>query len=133
MFATFFALLTDVSIYTLIKPKVGLNLAACISFLSSQVILFSILRYNQTSKINKKRHAFLIQVLIGLGTVIIHIVILNIITVITTYFDALLANQLVNNQALFNASTKILAACFGFLWTSTMIRKFIFTSKPRTY
>ena len=129
LFATFFAFTFDIFTYTLIKPNLGINLSAFISFLGSQIILFSILRIRLKSKITKKRFAFPLQFLIGIGTITIHLIILNLLNLIIFRSNFIFINFFLNNKNLYNSSSKILAAIIGFFWTSSMTRKWIFTSK----
>ena len=85
------------------------------------------------SKIIKKRFALPLQVLIGIGTLSIHLVILNLLNLLISISEFNLINYFLKNENLFNSLSKILAAIFGFFWTSSMTRKFIFTSKKNKF
>lgn len=128
LIATSFALFFDVSAYTLLVPKFGINFSAFLTFIGSQLILFTILKLNLKSKIIRKRFAFPLQIFIGSITLVIHIIVLNILSIIVPKINIFFLQDLVNNEKIYNSSSKIFAACIGFLWTSTMTRKFIFTS-----
>ena len=128
LFATFFAFIFDILTYTTLKPLLGINLSAFLSFTGSQVILFSILRIRLQSKINRKRYAFPIQILIGIITLIIHIIALNLLAFFILNSEIILLKEFFKNQTLYNSSSKIFAALLGFFWTSMMTRKFVFTS-----
>ena len=68
LFATFFALITDLLTYSYLRNYFEIIFSAIISFISSQIILFSILSLFQRRKIKRKRYAFPVQILIGIGT-----------------------------------------------------------------
>ena len=128
LIATSLALIFDVSAYTLLEPKFGINISAFLTFIGSQIILFTILKLNLKSKITRKRFALPLQICIGSITLLIHIIVLNILSMIVPKVNIFFLQEWVNNEKIYNSTSKIFAACIGFLWTSSMTRKFIFTS-----
>ena len=69
----------DLIIFTFLRTSLGSNISAVIAFIfgtiTSFLVLSSILEY----RLRKKRIGILIQLLIGIGTLLINIVVLNII------------------------------------------------------
>ncbi len=129
LIATFFALISDLAIYTFLRNNINIIPSAIISFISSQIILFSILNYLQIRKIKRKRYALLLQFLICLGTLIIQILILKFLDSNIYLIQYIGIESLLKNKNLYNFITKFIASCFGFIWTSLMIRKFIFKQR----
>ena len=131
LIATFFALIVDLVIYTYLRNHINIIPSATTSFILSQITAFSILNNLQTRKIKRKRYALIIQFLIGLGTVSIHIIVLKFLDSNSYIIGNLGIQNLPNYKNLYNLVTKFISACFGFIWTSLMIRKFIFKPKNK--
>ena len=127
--ATFFGIIVDLVIYTYLRNHINIISSATGSFILSQITVFSILNSLQQRKIKRKRYALTIQFLIGLGTVSIHIIILKFLDsniYLLGYFGL---QNILNDKNLYSIASKFIAACFGFIWTSLMTRKFIFKPK----
>ncbi len=127
--ATFFGVIVDLVIYTYLRNHINIISSATSSFILSQITVFSILNALQQRKIKRKRYALSIQFLIGLGTVSIHIIILKFLDsniYLLGYFGM---QNILNDKNLYSIASKFIAACFGFIWTSLMTRKFIFKPK----
>ena len=127
--ATFFGVIVDLVIYTYLRNHINIISSATSSFILSQITVFSIINALQQRKIKRKRYALSIQFLIGLGTVSIHIIILKFLDsniYLLGYFGML---NILNDKNLYSIASKFIAACFGFIRTSLMTRKFIFKPK----
>ena len=129
LIATFFGVIVDLVIYTYLRNYINIIPSATISFILSQTTAFSILNSLQVRKIRRKRYALTIQFLIGLGTVSIHIIILKFLDSNTHLIGYLGIQNILKDKNLYSIITKFIAACFGFIWTSLMTRKFIFKPK----
>lgn len=129
LIATFFAVIVDLTIYTYLRNHINIISSATISFIFGQITVFSILNALQIRKIKRKRYALTTQFLIGLGTVSIHIIILKFLDSNIYLIGYLGIDNILKNKNIYNLITKFIAACFGFLWTSLMTRKFIFKPK----
>jgi len=129
LIATFFGLITDLFTYSFARNYFDIVLSASISFLVSQIVLFSILNSLQTRKIKKASYAFPLQLFISVGTVIIHIIVLKFLDNNLIKIDNLMIQKIFHEKNLYNFISKFIAACIGFIWTSTMLRKFIFKPK----
>ncbi len=129
LIATFFALIVDLSIYTYLRNHINIISSATISFILSQITVFSILNNLQIRKIKKKRYALTMQFLIGLGTVSIHIIVLKFLDSNLYLLGYLGIQNMIKNKNIYNFTSKFFAACIGFIWTSLMTRKFIFKPK----
>ena len=129
LIATFFAVIVDLTIYTYLRNHINIISSATVSFIFGQITVFSILNALQIRKIKRKRYALTTQFLIGLGTVSIHIIILKFLDSNIYLIGYLGIDNILKNKNLYNLITKFIAACFGFLWTSLMTRKFIFKPK----
>ena len=127
--ATFFGVVVDLFIYTYLRNQLNIISSASISFILSQITVFSILNTLQVRKIKRKRYALIFQFLIGLGTVSIHIMILKFLDSNFYLIGYLGMQNILNDKNMYSITTKFIAACFGFIWTSLMTKKFIFTQK----
>tara|TARA_B100000401_G_C52699167_1_gene668221 strand:+ start:187 stop:633 length:447 start_codon:yes stop_codon:yes gene_type:complete len=127
--ATFFGVIVDLVIYTYLRNQLNIISSASISFILSQITVFSILNTLQLRKIKRKRYALIFQFLIGLGTVSIHIMILKFLDSNFYLIGYLGMQNILKDKNLYSITTKFIAACFGFIWTSLMTKKFIFTQK----
>ena len=129
LIATFFGVIVDLVVYTYLRNYVSIISSAIISFILSQITVFSILNTLQYRKIKRKRYAFTIQSLIGLGTVSIHIIILKFLDSNIYLIEYFGIQNILKSKNLYSITSKFIAACFGFIWTSLMTRKFIFKPK----
>ena len=127
--STFFGVVVDLFIYTYLRNQLNIISSASISFILSQITVFSILNTLQVRKIKRKRYALIFQFLIGLGTVSIHIMILKFLDSNFYLIGYLGMQNILNDKNMYSITTKFIAACFGFIWTSLMTKKFIFTQK----
>ncbi len=127
--ATFLGLIVDLVLYTFLRNYVNIITSASISFIASQITLFTILNSLQVRKIRKKRYALPLQFLIGIVTISIHVVVLKFIDSNNYLIKYLNIQNIFLDKNLYNFITKFIAACVGFIWNSLMTRKFIFTPK----
>ena len=127
--ATFFGVIVDLVIYTYLRNHINIISSATSSFILSQITVFSILNALQQRKIKRKRYALSIQFLIGLGTVSIHIIILKFLDSNIHLLGYFGMQNILNNKNFYSITSKFIAACIGFIWTSLMTRKFIFKPK----
>ena len=116
------AFITDSSFYSFLRPKYGIVFAAVNAFLGGTTVLFFMLRLTNKPKIKSKRKGFLFQVLIGLGSLIINILVL--------YFIDILVNLVFQDSfqinTIYSFFTKIISGCFGFIWSSFLTSKYNF-------
>ena len=131
LIATFFSVIVDLFAYTYLRNHINIVASALISFIFGQITVFSILNVLQVRKIRRKRYAFTIQFLIGLGTVSIHILVLKFLDSNIYLLRYLGIQNIIQDKNLYNLITKFIAACIGFFWTSLMTRKFIFRPKNK--
>ena len=131
LIATFFSVIVDLVAYTYLRNHISIIASALISFIFGQITVFSILNVLQVRKIRRKRYAFTIQFLIGLGTVSIHILVLKFLDSNIYLLNYLGIQNIIEDKNLYNLITKFIAACIGFFWTSLMTRKFIFRPKNK--
>ena len=126
------AFVADISAYTILKPIVGINLAALIAFCAGTSILYTSLRLTRKSKIAKKRSGLALQLCIGIGSLTINLLVLHIL-------DLIVAPTIIGHIGIYSINstnyvfaTKFIAALFGFVWTSAMTMKNIFAlNSPR--
>ena len=126
MVASGCAFTIDLIVFTLLRTSLGSNLSAFIAFIfgtiTSFLILSSILEY----RLRKKRIGILIQLLIGIGTLLINIVVLNIIDYSSERINYELYINYLDKSHYYALFSKIIASCIGFLWTSSLTGKFLF-------
>ncbi len=125
------AFLIDLSIYTCLRPRFGANISALTAFFFGTITLYSILRLTQKSKIRSKRIGVTIQLVLGVGSLAINLIILNSIDfLMLTYYQQLYLEKL-DHSSSYAAISKLISATFGFLWTSSMSSKILFRSTSR--
>ncbi len=116
----------DLIVFTLLRTNLGSNMSAIIAFIfgtiTSFLVLSSILEY----RLKKKRTGIIIQLLIGLGTLLINIVVLNIIDYSSERINDELYINYLNKSHYYALFSKIIASCIGFIWTSSLTGKFLF-------
>ncbi len=124
-----FAFTVDLSIFTLLRTSLGTNYSALIAFIFGTITSFSILLFITKYRLNRKRIGLLIHLLIGLGTLIINLIILNSIDNIAKLYNHFLYTEILNNSNLYAISTKVISSGIGFIWTSYMTGKLLFKKK----
>ena len=116
----------DLIVFTLLRTSLGSNISAVIAFIfgtiTSFLVLSSILEY----RLRKKRICIVIQLLIGIGTLLINIVVLNIIDYSSERINYELYINYLDKSHYYALFSKIIASCIGFLWTSSLTGKFLF-------
>ena len=122
LISSLIAFITDTGVYSFLRPNYGIVFAAINSFLAGTTILFFMLRLTNKSKIKSKRKGFLLQISIGLGSLIINIFSLLIIDILVEFIfqDSLQINSM------YSFFTKIISGCFGFVWSSFLTSKYNF-------
>ena len=124
-----FAFTVDLTIFTILRTNAGTNISACISYIFGTITSFSILLLITKFRLNKKRFGLLIHLIIGLGTLIINLLILNCIDYIIELINYKLYINTLNKSHFYALSTKAIASSIGFIWTSFMTGKFLFRKK----
>ena len=119
----------DITIFTLLRSALGTNLSAFISYLFGTITSFSVLLFITKYRLKRKRFGLLIHLLIGLGTLIINLIILNLIDYITQTNNYIFYINTLNNSRYYALLTKTISNLFGFLWTSFMTSKMLFEKK----
>jgi len=125
------AFIVDSLVFTSLRPSLGTNNSAIISFLFGTLTLFSILHFLNLSRIKSKRIAILIQLFIGIGSFAINLLILNLIDSIFFSINYSLFISTLDKSFIYAFAIRFIAACFGFIWTSVMTNKFTFYSLKR--
>ena len=122
---SFIAFLIDNLIYSYFRPLIGITYSAFLAFLVGASTLFVYLQINSVSKLSSKKKAFIILMFIGLGSLIINIIFLNIIE----FFLFEIFNFSFKINSFLAGITKIFSGGFGFLWSSTLTSKFLYKVK----
>tara|TARA_Y100001968_G_scaffold15441_1_gene12423 strand:+ start:995 stop:1444 length:450 start_codon:yes stop_codon:yes gene_type:complete len=124
-----FAFTVDTTIFTLLRTSLGTNYSAFLSYIFGTITSFSILLFITKYRLKKKRLGLLIHLIIGLGTLIINLIVLNTIDqVIRINYYILYANTL-NKSNYYALISKVISNGIGFLWTSYMTGIFLFKKK----
>ena len=125
------AFIVDLITYSILRSHVGINFSAFIAFLLGVNTLYFTLRIRLKSKIKRKRKGLLVQALLGVGSLFINILVLNIIDLflIEFYPDDYFMNF--NQSSIYAGITKTISSSIGFIWTSTMTSRFVFESSNR--
>ena len=121
-----FAFTVDTSIFTLLRATYGTNYSAIIAFFFGGITSFSILFITTKYRLNKKRIGLIIFLVIGLGTLAINLVILNLIDYIIQINNPSLYINILNKTPFYALITKVISACIGFIWSSIMTNKLLF-------
>ena len=124
-----FAFTVDISIFTLLRVSLGTNYSAFISYIFGTFTSFSILLLITKYRLNKKRFGLLIHFIIGMGTLLINLVILNMIDNITQLYNYTLYINILNESRYYALITKVISGGIGFIWSSFMTGKFLFKKK----
>ena len=124
-----FAFTVDITIFTILRPNIGTNYSAFIAYILGTMTSFSILLTITKYRLNKKRFGLIIHLIIGLGTLIINLIVLNFIDYITQFYNNILYYNTLNKSNYYALITKIISNGIGFLWTSYMTGKLLFEKK----
>ena len=130
-FGSGLAFIVDLITYSILRSHFGINISAILAFIFGVNTLYFTLRIRLKSKIKRKRKGLLIQLLIGVGSLLINIFILNMIDLflIEFYPDDYFMNF--NQSSIYAGITKTISSSIGFIWTSTMTSRFVFESSNR--
>ena len=123
------AFTVDITIFTLLRANIGTNYSAFIAYIFGTITSFSILLTITKYRLNKKRFGLIIHLIIGLGTLIINLIVLNFIDYITQFYNNILYYNTLNKSNYYALITKIISSAIGFLWTSYMTGKLLFKKK----
>ena len=124
-----FAVTVDITIFTLLRANIGTNYSAFIAYIFGTITSFSILLTITKYRLDKKRFGLIIHLIIGLGTLIINLIVLNFIDYITQFYNNILYYNTLNKSNYYALITKIISNGIGFLWTSYMTSKLLFKKK----
>ena len=124
-----FAFTVDITIFTFLRTSFGTNYSAFISYIFGTITSFSILLIITKYRLNKKRFGLLIHLIIGIGTLIINLIVLNLIDNITQVYNYMLYTNTLNKSNYYALITKIISGGIGFLWTSYMTGKLLFKKR----
>ena len=116
----------DLIVFTLLRTSLGSNLSALIAFIFGTITSFLVLSTILEYRLKKKRIGIVIQLLIGIGTLLINIVVLNIIDYSSERINYDLYINYLDKSHYYALFSKIIASCIGFLWTSSLTGKFLF-------
>ncbi len=116
----------DLIVFTLLRTSLGSNMSAVIAFIFGTITSFLVLSRILEYRLNKKRIGIVIQLLIGIGTLLINIVVLNIIDYSSERINYELYINYLDKSHYYALFSKIIASCIGFLWTSSLTGKFLF-------
>ena len=124
-----FAFTVDVTIFTLLRTSLGTNYSAFISYIFGTITSFFILIFITKYRLNKKRLGLIIQLSIGLGTLIINLIVLNSIDQITKSYNYMLYMNTLNQSNYYALISKTISSGIGFIWTSYMTGILLFKKK----
>tara|TARA_Y100001968_G_C19312830_1_gene695096 strand:- start:517 stop:966 length:450 start_codon:yes stop_codon:yes gene_type:complete len=124
-----FAFTVDIIIFTLLRTSFGTNYSAFISYIFGTITSFSILLLITSYRLNKKRFGIAIQFLIGLVTLLINLLVLNLIDYIIQFYNYMLYANILNKSNYYALTTKVISNGIGFLWTSYMTGRLLFRKK----
>ena len=124
-----FAFAVDLIIFTLLRTSFGTNYSAFISYIFGTITSFSILLLITKYRLNKKRLGLVIHLAIGLGTLIINLVVLNLIEYFAQSYNYILYTNILNKSNYYALFIKIMSNGIGFIWTSYMTSRFLFKKK----
>tara|TARA_Y100001968_G_scaffold259343_1_gene246575 strand:+ start:137 stop:586 length:450 start_codon:yes stop_codon:yes gene_type:complete len=124
-----FAFTVDIAIFTLLRANIGTNYSAFVAYILGTITSFSILLTITKYRLNKKRFGLIIHLIIGLGTLIINLIVLNFIDYIIQFYNNILYYNTLNKSNYYALTTKIISNGVGFLWTSYMTGKILFKKR----
>ena len=120
------AFTVDLIIFTMLRTSIGANMSAIIAFLFGTIVSFSVLKSILEYRLRKKRFGIIIQLIIGLGTLSINILVLNCIDYFSQQINYELYINNLNKSHYYALFSKIIASSVGFFWTSSLTGKFLF-------
>ena len=123
------AFTVDLTIFTLLRSSFGTNYSAFIAYIFGTITSFSTLIFITKYRLRKKRIGLLIHLLIGLGTLIINLIILNSIDFIFRFYNYSFYTETLNNNNYYALITKATSSGIGFIWASSMTEKLLFKKK----
>ncbi len=123
------AFTVDITIFTLLRTTFGTNYSAFISYIFGTITVFSILLITTKYRLNKKRFGLLIQLIIGFGTLLINLIILNSLDYLAQSYNYKLYIDILNQSHYYAFVTKVISNVIGFIWSSLMTGKFLFKKK----
>tara|TARA_B100000965_G_scaffold383096_1_gene382004 strand:- start:504 stop:953 length:450 start_codon:yes stop_codon:yes gene_type:complete len=123
------AFLVDLTIFTLLRTSFGTNYSAIISYIFGTITSFSILLLITKYRLNKKRLGLAIHLTIGLGTLIINLIVLNILEYFTQLYNYILYTDTLNKSNYYALVIKVISNGIGFIWTSYMTGRLLFRKK----
>ena len=124
-----FAFAVDLTIFTLLRTSFGTNYSAFISYIFGTITSFSILLLITKYRLNKKRLGLVIHLAIGLGTLMINLVVLNLIEYFAQSYNYILYMNILNKSNYYALFIKVMSNGIGFIWTSYMTGRFLFKKK----
>ena len=116
----------DLITYTLLRPYLYISISLSISFLVGTCTLYFVLRRTTSPRIMKKRVGLPLQMGIGLGSFLINYLVL---IQLERFFIATSMQPSMLSALFIAASTKFIAACAGFIWSSYLTMKLNFSSR----
>ena len=126
MVASGCAFTIDLIVFTLLRTSLGANMSAVIAFIFGTITSFLVLSNILEYRLKKKRIGIIIQLFIGLGTLLINIAVLNIIDYSSERINYELYINYLDKSHYYALFSKIIASCIGFFWTSSLTGKFLF-------
>ena len=124
-----FSFLVDLTIFTLLRTSFGTNYSAFISYIFGAITSFSILLFITKYRLHKKRLGLIIQLCIGLVTLMINLIVLNTIDFITQNYNYVLYMNTLNQSNYYALISKLISSGIGFFWTSYMTGRILFKNK----
>ena len=124
-----FAFTVDITIFTLLRANIGTNYSAFIAYIFGTITSFSLLLTITKYRLNKKRIGLIIHLIIGLGTLIINLIVLNSIDQLTKSYDYILYMNTLNHSNYYALISKTVSSGIGFIWTSYMTGILLFKKK----
>ena len=124
-----FTFTVDITVFTLLRTSFGTNYSAFISYIFGTITSFTILLIITSYRLKRKRSGLVIQLIIGLGTLIINLIVLNSIDYITQTYDYVLYMNTLNKSNYYALISKVISNAIGFFWTSYMTGRILFKKK----
>ena len=121
--------LVDLIIFTILRTNLGTNISVVISFLFGVLTSFFVLSTVLNHRLKKKRLGLLMQLIIGIGTLLVNIIVLNFIDYSLQLINYELYINNLDKSHYYALFSKITSSSIGFLWTSSMTAKFLFKKK----
>jgi len=118
--------LIDIVIFSLFRAEIGSNFAAILSFAISQLFLFTLLKLSFNTRVKSLKKGLFIQFLIGIGSLIIHISIINLIDFVIFNLNQVFYYQNYIKSFYYAVFVKLLCGSFGYIWSSIMTNIYLF-------